>query len=405
MKKITASLATVTLLAHAGGYKIPEQSLNSMALGAAYIAHTEGADTAYFNPAAMAFMKEGRYSEAGVTLAHLPPISYSLMPPYSGESKEENIPIPFAHYVGNTIDGIRWGVSITAPAGLSKRWDTSYQKLYAEEFTLKNVELNPVAAYKLSDNVAIGGGLRFIYSEGKVYSDGGSIAPIKREMEGSGYGFGYNAALHFKPIQSIDAAITYRSKVTIKEEGKANLYFGAAGTQYDASVEIPIPAALNVAIAKSWQDRFTLEFVYERTYWSAYEELDFEYETPITNPILKKAFDDPLARNWNDTDTFRIGATVKGDKLTVMFGYAVDETPVNEKYIGFELPDSDAEIFSMGFRYQVNKNLSWGMALLHDAKESRSLKRGVAENQLLANGGTFDEGGATLLTFGVSYNY
>ena len=40
----------------AGGYKIPEQSLNSMALGAAYVAHTMGADTAYFNPANMAFM-------------------------------------------------------------------------------------------------------------------------------------------------------------------------------------------------------------------------------------------------------------------------------------------------------------------------------------------------------------
>jgi len=40
----------------AGGYKIPEQSLNSMALGAAYVAHTTGADTNYHNPANMSFM-------------------------------------------------------------------------------------------------------------------------------------------------------------------------------------------------------------------------------------------------------------------------------------------------------------------------------------------------------------
>ena len=405
MKKLTAAVTVTSALLFSGGYKIPEQSLNSTALGAAYIAHTEGADTAYFNPAAMAFMKEGRYSEAGITLAHLPPINYSLMPPYSVESKEENIPIPFAHYVSEAIGNIRWGVSLVAPAGLSKRWDTPYQKLYAEEFTLKNVELNPVAAYKLTDTVAIGSGLRFVYSEGKVYSDGGSIAPIKREMEGSGYGFGYNLALHFKPMAGIDAAVTYRSKVTIKEEGKANLYFGGVGTQYDASVKIPIPAALNIAVAKTWEDRFTLEFVYERTYWSAYQELDFEYDAPIVNPILRAAFDDPLTRNWKDTNTFRIGATAKMDKLTAMFGFAVDEAPVNEKYIGFELPDSDAKIFSMGFRYQVNEKLSWGIALLHGAKESRSLKGGVAENQILANGGTFDEGGATLITLGVSYNY
>jgi long-chain fatty acid transport protein len=47
----------------AGGYKIPEQSLNSMALGAAYVAHTSGADTAYFNPANMAFMADKQYAE------------------------------------------------------------------------------------------------------------------------------------------------------------------------------------------------------------------------------------------------------------------------------------------------------------------------------------------------------
>jgi len=45
----------------AGGYKIPEQSLNSMALGAAYVAHTTGADSAYFNPANMAFMEDKQY--------------------------------------------------------------------------------------------------------------------------------------------------------------------------------------------------------------------------------------------------------------------------------------------------------------------------------------------------------
>ena len=50
----------------AGGYKIPEQSLNSMALSSAYVAHTTGADTNYFNPANMAFMDADKsYVEGG----------------------------------------------------------------------------------------------------------------------------------------------------------------------------------------------------------------------------------------------------------------------------------------------------------------------------------------------------
>jgi long-chain fatty acid transport protein len=66
--------AVASSIVMAGAYKIPEQSINSMALGAAYVAHTMGADTAYFNPANMAFMGEKQYVESGLTLAHLPSI-------------------------------------------------------------------------------------------------------------------------------------------------------------------------------------------------------------------------------------------------------------------------------------------------------------------------------------------
>ncbi|MEA3492532.1 MAG: outer membrane protein transport protein [Campylobacterota bacterium] len=403
-KTVMLSFVTSSLVV-ASGYKIPEQSLNSMALGAAYVAHTTDADSAYFNPANMSFMEDYHFFSGGLTLAHLPSVEYTLMAPYSGESKEENILIPNFHYVAKAMGNLRWGVSVTAPGGLTKRWDTPYQKMYAEEFTLKNVEINPVLAYRISDNFSIGGGLRFVYSEGVVHSDGGDIAPIKREMEGDSFNFGYNLAMTYKPTSDINLAVTYRSTIDLKEEGEANLYFGGIGRQYDASVTVPLPAALNIAISKTWEDRFTLEFNYERTYWSDYETLDFNYGSTILSP-LQPIFDAPLARDWVDTDTYRIGATIEMDSgITAMFGFAIDENPVPSKTIGFELPDSDAKIFSMGFSYQQTKNLSWGMAFLLDAKESRSIKAGEAENMILANGGGFSGGGAYLTTVGVSYKY
>ncbi len=406
MNKIIALSVVTSGLLMAGGYKIPEQSINSMALGAAYVAHTSGADTAYFNPAAMSFMADKQYVEGAITLAHLPSNVYTLMEPYSGESEEENLLIPNAHYVANAMGDFRWGVSMVAPAGLTKRWETPYQKLYAEEFTLTIVEINPSVSYKVTDEFSIGGGLRLIYSEGVVNSDGAAAgAPIKREMEGDTIEFGYNLAMLYKPTSDINLAVTYRSNIDLEEEGQANLYFGGVGQQYDATVTVPLPAALNLAISKTWDNTFTLEFNYERTYWSAYETLDFNYGSALANPILDGAFNTPLARDWEDTNTFRIGATMVMDKITMMMGFAIDETPVPSETIGFELPDSDAKIFSMGFRYQQTENISWGAAFLFDSKESRSLTPGVAENQVLANGGGFSEGGAYLTTIGMAYEF
>jgi long-chain fatty acid transport protein len=91
--------------------------------------------------------------------------------------------------------------------------------------------------------------------------------------------------------------------------------------------------------------------------------------------------------------------------ITAMMGFAIDETPVPDETIGFELPDSDAKIFSMGFKYQQTENLSWGIAFLYDSKEARGLTKGVAENEILANGGGFSGGGAYLTTIGISYEY
>ena len=401
----------------AGGYKLPEQSVNSMGLAAAYVAHTMGADTAYYNPANMSFMGDKNYVEGGLTLVHLPSNVYSHLGPTSGESKVENILVPNTHFVAAPMGDFRWGVSIVAPGGLTKRWETPFQKASAEEFTLKIVEVSPSLAYKVSDNFSIAGGVRLIYSEGIVKSDSGDAVPlgatydVSRDMEGNTFAVGYNLALAYRPISDINFAITYRSKVDLKEEGTATLkYAGATVYDGDASVEVPLPATLNIAISKTWQDKFTLEFDYERVFWSSYKELDFKYDIPMAHPVIKAAFDDPKARNWKDTNVFRIGATMKiDDKLTALMGFSIDNSPAPVDTIGFELPDSDAKNFSMGFRYKQSENLSWGAAFLYSSKEEITLKAGGHEDQsptnLLNKGGAFSEGGAFLTTVGVAYEF
>ena len=211
------------------------------------------------------------------------------------------------------------------------------------------------------------------------------------DMEGDTFEFGYNLAMTYKPTDDINLAVTYRSEIELEEEGTATIN----GNSMDASVTVPLPAALNLAISKTWQNAFTLEFNYERTYWSAYETLEF-VGTPL--PISPK--------DWKDTNTYRVGATIEmSDKLTTMMAFSIDETPVPIETIGFELPDSDAKIFSMGFRYKQTDNISWGAAFLYDSKEARDVPAGIAHNPILASGGGFTEGGAFLTTIGVAYEY
>ena len=399
--------------AQAGGYKIPEQSINSTALSAAYVANAHGADATYFNPAAMVFNEGGRALEVDLSLIHLSRISATTA--IQDRSQIENFLVPTFHYVSDDMDGLRYGFSAISPAGLSKRWH-GLGAAFADEFTLKTLELNPTIGYKINDSFSLGGGVRAVFSKGKVTSSDSAIGavPVGRYLTGDSWDFGYNLALHFKPSDNLDLSATYRSKIDLTVEGNAQLsYLGT--THYDggASVTVPIPAALNLAAAYTF-DRTTLELVLERTYWSSYKNLDFDYSSPplsgvgAINTALVGAFDVPKTKNWSDSNTIRIGLTHELDnQWTVMAGFAYDETPVPKQYAGYELPDSDAKIVSLGARYKYSDDLTIGAAFLYDKKDKLTIPAGLntTNGNTLLGGAEFKDASAYFITVGMEYAF
>jgi long-chain fatty acid transport protein len=377
----------------AGGYKIPEVSLNGTALSAAYIANAHGADAAYYNPAAMVYNENANLLEVDATYIGLSSIDFDGASDYS--SKEENFLVPTLHFSSKKLgdNGIRAGLSVVVPAGLSKRWDNSTPKATAEEFTLETVEFNPSLAIPLSDTVSFGAGVRVISSRGIVKSS----AAVSRDMEGDGMDYGYNLALMVRATPALALAATYRSKIDLSVEGNAKLYSGATlAYNGDVSVSVPVPAALNLAAAYSFGEGTTVEAVYERTFWSAYKALDFNY--PVSIGGLSSFFDDPKAKNWKNTDSYRLGLTQKYEKWTAMAGVAYDETPVPESTLGYELPDSDAWIVSLGGRYQLDEHWNVGLAALVDLKESREVHNASIN-------GEFNNARAYLVTAGIEYRF
>ena len=405
MKKIVIlSLATSTLLL-ASGWRIPEQSSRSVALGGAYVANSNGADASYYNPANMAWNDDVNLFEADLTYINLPKIKYEgsvTIPPNNypadAKSKMEQFLLPTLFFSSKDHSGFRYGLSITAPGGLSKKWDAPLQKMYAEEFTLEIVELNPSISYKIDPKFAVGAGLRVVYSYGKVRSSG----TIARDMEGDTTELGYNLAATYKPSNKMNLSVTYRSNVDLNVEGNAKLY--VSGTKlYDggADVTVPLPAVLALALSYKANNETTLEFEYDRTYWSKYKTLDFNYKSPVP-VILYSYFDKPIPKHWKDCDAYRVGITHQyNQKLKLMAGFAIDKTPIPSQSLGFELPSSDAKLYSVGFEYKYNKKVTLGMSYLYDSKEDRT----VNGTNIQGINGTFKDISAHLLTLSLKYRF
>ena len=159
---------------------------------------------------------------------------------------------------------------------------------------------------------------------------------------------------------------------------------------------VPLPAVLAIAGSYTFFDQLTVELEYDRTFWSKYKTLDFVYPTSLGNPFLTGAFDLPKAKDWDDSDTWRISVSYDINAFTLMAGFAVDNNPVPDATLAFDLPDSDAKLYSLGMRYRINADFDLGIAYLYDDKKSRS-----AVNEVVS--GTFDDAAAHLVTVGFSY--
>jgi long-chain fatty acid transport protein len=404
MKKTISALALVSLFtatsALASGYRIPEQSVDSTAKAGANVASASRADAAYYNPANMSWLSDGWQAQANLTYIHLTPISYEdyRSPLFDAESEGENFLLPTGFMVSPYYGDVRFGLSVTAPYGLAKRWNDPYPRATAQEFSLEVIELNPTVSYKITDMVSIAGGARMLYSEARVETDARYVGkPAAMTVDGDTLEWGYNLAVAVKPSEDLNFSATYRSNVDLDFEGDVDVYLGKTLPTIDGEVSVPAPAVLTIAAAFNPTEALTVELSWDRTFWSEYEELDFDF-----TPALGSPFETPKTKDWDDSSAYRIGLSYKLDETwTLMGGVAYDETPVPSETLGFELPDSDAWLFSAGTQYKVNDKMDVGMAVLYDYKEERE----VTVTPLGTAYGEFTDASAILVTVGLNYKF
>jgi long-chain fatty acid transport protein len=421
MKKTCAFLLAMAVLAggqaHGSGYRIPEQSINAVALSNAYIAHTDGPDTALYNPANMGWQDDRWQLEASFSSINLPHIDYSdyRSSALDGASETEDLIVPMLHAVSRDFENFRFGFSFLVPYGLSKRWDDPFPSTSAKEFTLKVYEANPTVSYRFGDRLGLAAGARILHTTGNTVKSSGAvdtgpplgIATLSGHMDGDSTDLGYNLAMTVKPAAAWSLGATYRSRVDMGLSGTAtltadNALLGTALYHGDASLELVIPAVLSAGASYTFRNT-TVELAWDRTYWSAYRKLDFNFNGGLDNPLLGAAFDAPRDKSWRDANAYRLGITHRcTERFTAMLGLAYDESPIPDRTVGFELPDADSRLYSIGGRYQVSDHLTLAGAYLLDDKKSLTVTNPANSNGI---NGRFTDGGAHVVTLGVVYKF
>lgn len=406
---LVLTLAALQGTAEASGFRITNQSLGAVGLAGAHIAHTPGPDSSYYNPANMAWLADQWQAETSLTALHLPSITYSdhRSSTFNGSSEDELFFMPLIHAASPQYNDLRFGFSLTYPYGLSKRWNQPFPQASAEEFSLLIVEANPTVAYQVRPWLSIGGGLSVIYGKGEVESELlnpplAQIAPLttlSRSSDGSDTQLGYNLALSLRPVEQWTIAATYRSEVDLNLSGDGQLRALLEATSLSpysgsSAIGVTLPAVFSLATAYTFE-RLTVELGWDRTFWSSFAQLDFQYGQDFLGTAFD-VFDRAVAKNWQDTDAYRLGLTYTwNDRWTTTLGFAYDETPVPSETLGFELPDTDATVYCAGLRYRYSPAMELGVSYMYHRTRTRSVTNASGID------GTFTDGGAHAVTVGV----
>ncbi|WP_457639091.1 OmpP1/FadL family transporter [Persephonella sp.] len=412
MKKtalLFAGLLTATT-AFGAAYKIPEQSTRSTGTAAAYFATADAPDTAYYNPAGMSWLKDENriLVETGAKYIYLPSIKFKgytiYKSPADAKTTKEYFLIPYIHIVSKKLDRVRLGFSFVAPYGLSKRWSTYPQSATAREFTLGVLESNMTISYNLDNRLSLGAGLRIGYATGKIKFISNETVPGIYDLKLKGNSSltpGYLLSASLKLSDNLNISTIYRSKIEYKIEGTlTGSLYGTPVGQVPGEVRVVTPAEWRIGIGYRPFSSTAVDITYEKTFWGEYKVLDFNYANPL---IEASAFGQPKDKYWHDTNTIRVGVRHKfNETFTGMAGIAYDETPIPQRTLGFELPDSNGWIYSLGCLWTPDNRLEIGLAYLYVVKIDRNVYTPPNENGI---NGKFTDMEAHLLNVSLGYKF
>jgi long-chain fatty acid transport protein len=377
---VAASIVFLTSTGFAAGFRLPEQDSAAMGMASAFVGQADNPSAVWYNPAGITQLDGTRMS--GGVIGIYPVLTHennTVNPGTTDVSERELHLTPHLYATHKMNDSIFFGFGINSPFGLATDWDpkssaTRYVATYSKVITS---EFNPNVAFKLNDDLSLAAGVAYVHLRAtleKTANLGGPPAVADRNfrLSGDGDGWGFNAAVMYKITQSVNAGLSYRSRVKIDVDGDAELTGGATPISGSGSTSITLPDLVQFGVSYKASDNLTLNADLEYTVWSTYDKIQVTSNIPLFNATDQK--------KWENVWCLRIGGQYKlSDQWKVRAGYLYDQNPVKEEYFETRTPDSDRQGVTIGVGYAIG-NITVDAAYLYLKFNKRTVNNSLADD-------------------------
>ncbi|GKT12470.1 MAG: long-chain fatty acid transport protein [Thiomicrorhabdus sp.] len=368
----------------ASGFALIEQSASGQGLSyAGAAANAEDASIMWFNPAGLSELNVSQtvvgghfisphaaFTNDGSEIAN----AGGLNGPITGSDDNGSTVgfVPNLYWKGE-VSGHDIGLGINVPFGQHISYDPTWVGRYhATQTNLKALNINSAVSKSVGEKLKFGFGLNAQHVDlemqnkvdnrlaGDFVSGDGNA-----KLTASSWAFGYNFGLLYKPAESTNLGLSYRSSITHFASGYADYTnvtnAGALTNVVDATLEstVTVPGSASLSLNHAMNPKFQLLADATWTQWSDYKELVIDFHSLQADGNTRQDFKD----SWRVS----LGGIYQLNKsLKLRAGVAFDQTPVSDpKNRSPRTPDGDRKWLSAGLGYKLTPNINLDLAYSH----------------------------------------
>lgn len=395
MKKIFFLIIIVfTISSHiwANGFKILGiKGTKATSMGEAFVAQADDPSAVAFNPAGLTQL-QGTQVQENYTLVNMYTEHTSLTGIKTDINDEWQL-VP-AFYLTSDFGQEKWGfgLGITTPAGISTSWAEDSFARYVNTFSeLIIIDFNLAAAYQVNDQLSVGVGGSYYYSEVTLRNkvDYGLLAGLPGAFDGNsrlyakGNSFGWNIGAIYKFNEKHRLGVSYKSEFEIDfDNGKLQLTNNPAFTglpsdlAVEASTKLDIPSVLVVGYEFKPSDQLKFEVDLDWTFWETLNEVEVDINSIFLSDIM-------FAYNYRNTMAIKFGSEYwVNDNLAVRGGYIFNPKAVPEESFTPSLPESTDHFFTMGVGWFISDHWTLDTGAQFIYIEDRDIDNNVNMNEL-----------------------
>ncbi|WP_305403338.1 outer membrane protein transport protein [Photobacterium leiognathi] len=281
---------------------------------------------------------------------------------------------PNIYYIQPINDKFAVGASLYSNFGTKTEFSDNYAANNFGGLTdVKSVNLGLSAAYRINQQLSIGGGLDIIYGSGKLnrYISKTNKTPKVDllNIDADGVALGFNLGTIYELDQNNRFGLSYRYSPTL--EAKGDMYYAASDID-GQKLKMPLPDMAEFSGFNKLNDKFAVHYSIQWIRWSEFDVLETTGGVPLNS------------YQWQDGWHYSIGGTYYlNDQWTLRAGYMHDTSAQDQK-TSISVPDSDRNWLSGGFSYHLDSKstIDFGLTYLIgkdvDVNESQPLRPNVS---------------------------